>query len=270
VRIKLLFLVLLIATLLFACSPSEAAIATTIVQTETAKPTLTFTPTLTNTPQPTASLTITPVPTRALPDVVQKTFSDAEIIHYVESFGSLPGFSPMDWIGIQKAYVGKDSSLEITGANNVVFYNGAPISANSAVVVGFKYKDRSNFTIGIDREENNSRIPYGQPGFRTFSAEFRAAPTVNLTTDKGHTRFVFKGNLQLHPDTWYLIALGFTSDKQFIMKIWAPENPEQSLTYNTQASGMPDQYYFILWVDANSAFYLKDFTIIKFSKLLLE
>jgi hypothetical protein len=122
----------------------------------------------------------------------------------------------------------------------------------------------------MDREEDNSRIPYGQPGFRTFSSEFRASPTVNLTTDKGHTRHGFKGNLQLHPDTWYQMALGFTADKQFIMKIWSPENPEQSLAYSSQAIGMPDQYYFILWVDAKSAFYLKDFTIIKFSKLLLE
>jgi hypothetical protein len=256
VRIKSVFLFILVSTLIVACGPSEAAIATAIAQTEAARPT--------------AIPTRTPEPVVVLPDVVHKLFSDAKSIHQLDSFGALPGFSPADWGADQTVYVREDGSLEITGANNVVFYGGESINVNEAIITGFKFADNSIFTIGMDRQENNSRIPYGQPDFRTISAEFRGTPSVNLHTDKGHTRYGFKGDLELQPDTWYLITIGLTTDKQFVVKIWSPENPEESLVYNTQSNDMPNQYYFIMWVDANSTFYLKDFTIIKFSKLLLE
>src|SRR5688572_8677323 len=70
--------------LLSACGASDAQIATAIAQTEAAKPTSTFTPepTSTQTPEPTQTLTptIEPTPTLALPDVVQQTYADIEVI----------------------------------------------------------------------------------------------------------------------------------------------------------------------------------------------
>ncbi len=257
-----------LAMLVWACAPAPTpapAIPTQAPPTGTAVPS-----TATTSPEPTATSTPTPVPTAALAEVIQATYRDTAITHRVENFGTLIGSSPMDWASYQKPYVRKDGSLEITGANNIVFYNGAPIGLNMAVSAEFKFKPSSNFTIGLDREENNQRIAYAQPGFRTFSAEFRGAPTVNVWTDKGHTRYRFKGDLKLQPDNWYMLTMGLTGDKRFLVKIWDVQNPGQNLAYTTQAGSMPDSYYFIMWVDANSTFYLKDFTVFTFTDFILE
>ncbi len=260
--------VALLALLFTACTP-----AATVAPAIPPQVPPTSTPVLATAappPAPADTPTATPVPTAALPDVIQATYRDTAITHRVENFGTLVGSSPTDWASYQKPYVRNDGSLEITGANNIVFYNGAPISPNTAVSVGFKFNAGSNFTIGLDREENNQRIPYAQPGFRTFSAEFRGAPTVNLWTDKGHTRYRFNGDLKLQPDNWYMLTMGLTGDKRFLVKIWDSQNPGQDLTYTMQASGMPDSYYFIMWVDAKSTFYLKDFAVFTFTDLSLE
>ena len=94
---------LMLILLLSACSPSEAQIATAIAQTETAKPTNTFTPgpTSTQTPEPTQTRTPTlePTPTLALPDVVQQTYADIEVL-LRQDFGdnlNLSAFSPGGW-----------------------------------------------------------------------------------------------------------------------------------------------------------------------------
>ncbi len=260
--------VALLALLFTACAPAATVAPSTPTQVP---PTNTPVPdTATPTAAPTATVTPSAVPTVALPDMVQAAYRDTAITHRVENFGTLVGSSPIDWAAYQKPYVRNDGSLEITGANNIVFYNGAPIIPNTAVSVGFNFNAGSNFTIGLDRQENNQRIPYAQPGFRTFSAEFRGAPTVNLWTDKGHTRYRFQGDLKLQPDNWYVVTLGLTGDKRFLLKIWDPQIPGRSLAYTTQASGMPDSYYFIIWIDANSTLFLKDFTIFTFTDFRIE
>jgi hypothetical protein len=64
-----------------------------------------------------------------------------------------------------------------------------------------------------------------------------------------------------------MYTLGFAEGKQFIIKIWDPENPENVLVYQDRVDDMRNSNIFIMWVDRNDTLHIDDFTIIKFSEL---
>ncbi len=274
-----LFTIVSLAILLFllpACGASDAAIATAIAQTETAKPTNTFTPepTSTQTPEPTQTLTPTlePTPTLALPDVVQQTYADIEVIHR-QDFGdnlNLSAFSPIGWSADgEKLYTTSDAVLEINGQNSVAFYQYELISLNEAVILRFRFAPQANFAIGVDGAALGQRIPAFQPGFRSVTMEFHNGPMVyfNSEQNRDSTPTRFEGDLKLLPEVWYMYTLGFAEGKQFIIKVWDPENPENVLVYQDQVEDMRNMNIFIMWVDRNDILHIDDFTIIKFSEL---
>ena len=260
--------------LLSACAPSEADIATAIAQTEAAKPTSTFTPepTFTQTPEPTQTLTptIEPTPTLALPDVVQQTYADIEVI-LRQDFGdnlNLAAFSPTGWNADgEKLFTTSDAALEINGQNSVAFHQGKLISMNEAIILRFRFAPQSTFSIGVDGAALGKRIPAAQPGFRSVTMEFRNSPLVYFNSDTNHYFTRFEGDLKLLPEVWYMYTLGFDEGKQFIIKVWDPENPEKVLVYREQVNDMRSTNIFIIWVDRNDILEIDDFTIIKFSEL---
>jgi hypothetical protein len=260
--------------LLSACAPSDADIATAIAQTETAKPTSTFTPepTSTQTPEPTQTLTPTlePTPTLALPDVVQQTYADIEVIHR-QDFGdnsNLSSFSPIGWSADgEKLYTTSDYALEINGRNSVAFHQYELINLNEAFILRFRFAPQATFSIGIDGAALGQRIPAFQPGFRSLAMEFRNSPRVLFNSERNSYPTRFEGDLKLLPEVWYMYTLGFAEGKQFIIKVWDPENPENVLVYQDQVEDMRDMNIFIMWVDRNDILHIDDFTIIKFSEL---
>ena len=271
---KVSFLILI--PLLSACSPSEAQIAAAIAQTETAKPTNTFTPepepTSTQTPEPTQTLTPTlePTPTLALPDVVQQTYTDIEVI-LQQDFGDnvdLGAFSPVGWNADgERLFTTSDAALEINGRNIVAFYQDELISLNEAVVLRFRFAPQATFSIGIDGAALGARIPAFQPGFRSITMGFRNRPRVLFNSERNSYPAHVEGDLQLLPEVWYMYTLGFAEGKQFVVKVWDPENPENVLVYRDQVDDMRNENIFITWVDRNDTLHIDDFTIIKFSKL---
>lgn len=260
--------------LLPACGASDADIATAIAQTEAAKPTSTFTPqpTSTQTPTPTQTLTPTlePTPTLALPDVVQQTYADIKVIHR-QDFGdnrNLAAFSPVGWNADgEKLYTTSDAALEINGRNSVAFHAYEMISPNEAVILRFRFAPQSTFSIGVDGAALGQRIPAAQPGFRSVTMEFRNSPLVYFNSDTNHSYTRFEGDLKLLPEVWYMYTLGFAEGKQFIIKVWDPENPEKVLVYREQVNDMRSENIFIIWVDRNDLLHIDDFTIIEFSEL---
>ena len=266
------FLILIL--LLSACSPSEAQIAAAIAQTETAKPTSTFTPepTSTQTPEPTQTLTPTlePTPTLALPDVVQQTYADIEV-SLQQDFGDnvdLGAFSPVGWnADVERLFTTSDAALEINGRKTVAFYQDELISLNEAVVLRFRFAPQATFSIGIDGAALGARIPALQPGFRSITMEFRDRPRVLFNSERNSYPTNLEGDLQLLPEVWYMYTLGFAEGKQFIIKVWDPENPENLLVYQDQVDDMRNENIFIMWVDRNDTLHIDDFTIIKFSEL---
>ena len=260
--------------LLSACAPSDSDIATAIAQTEAAKPTSTFTPepTATQTPAPTQTLTPTlePTPTLALPDVVQQTYADIEVI-LRQDFGDTlnrTAFSPVGWNADgEKLYTTSDAVLEINGRNSVAFHQGELLSMNEAVILRFRFAPQSTFSIGIDGAAFGQRIPAFQPGFRSLAMEFRNSPRVLFNSERNSYPTRFEGDLKLLPEVWYMYTLGFAEGKQFIIKVWDPENPEKVLVYREQVNDMRDRNIFIIWVDRNDTLHIDDFTIIKFSEL---
>jgi hypothetical protein len=272
-----LFTIVILAILLFllsACGVSDAAIATAIAQTEAAKPTSTFTPepTSTQTPEPTQTLTptIEPTPTLALPDVVQQTYADIEVI-VRQDFGdasNLSSFSPGGWNADgEKLYTTSDFALEINGRNSVAFHQDELISLNKAVILRFQFAPQSIFSIGIDGAALGQRIPAAQPGFRSVTMEFRNGPMAYFNTAQNRYPTRFEGDLKLLPEVWYMYTLGIAQDKQFIIKVWDPENTEKVLVYQDQVNDMPNTNIFIMWVAQNNTLHIDDFTIIKFSEL---
>ncbi|RPJ28494.1 MAG: hypothetical protein EHM33_04275 [Chloroflexi bacterium] len=256
---------------LSACTASDAQIATAIAQTEAAKPTSTPEPTATQTPEPTQTLTptIQPTPTIELSGVVQKTYSNIDVIYRDEFDNVLSGFSPAGWTADgEKLYATSDASLEINGQNTVAFFDGKTISVNEAVIVRFKFAPKSNFTIGIDGVRQGQRIPAFQPGFRSVSMEFRNSPSAFFNSEQNRYYSRFEGELKLLPDVWYMYTLGFAQGKQFVIKIWDPENPQKVLIHRKQVDDMTNVNIFIMWVDQNAELYIDDFTIIKFSDFL--
>jgi hypothetical protein len=272
-----LFTIVSLAIFLFlpsACGASDAAIATAIAETEAAKPTSTFTPepTSTQTPEPTQTLTPTlePTPTPSLPDVVQQTYADIEVI-FRQDFGdesNLSSFTPAGWNADgEKLYTTSDFALEINGRNNVAFYQDELISLNEAVVLRFRFAPQATFSIGIDGAALGARIPWLQPGYRSITMELRNSPRVLFNAERNSTPTRFEGDLKLLPEVWYMYTLGFAQDKQFIIKIWDPENPEQVLVYQDQVNDMRNVNIFIMWVAQNNTLHIDDFTIVKFSEL---
>ena len=272
-----LFTIVSLAILLFllsACGVSDADIATAIAQTEAAKPTSTFTPepTSTQTPEPTQTLTPTlePTPTPALPDVVQQTYADIEVI-LQQDFGddlNLAAFSPVGWNADgERLFTTSDAALEINGRNTVAFYQDELISLNEAVVLRFRFAPQATFSIGIDGAALGARIPALQPGFRSITMEFRNRPRVLFNSERNSYPAHVDGDLQLLPEVWYMYTLGFAEGKQFIIKVWDPENPENLLVYQDQVDDMRNVNIFIMWVDRNDTLHIDDFTIIKFSEL---
>jgi len=268
--------VIFLLLLLSACSPSDADIATAIAQTETAKPTTTSTftpePPSTQTPEPTQTLTPTfePTPTLALPDVVQQTYADIEVI-LRQDFGdnsNLSSFSPTGWIADgERLYTTSDYALEINGRNSVAFYDNKTISANEAVILRFRFAPHTTFSIGIDGAALGQRIPAFQPGFRSITMEFRNSPLAYFNSERNSHPSRFEGDLKLLPEVWYMYTIGFAEGKQFIIKVWDPENPEKVLVYQDQVNDMRNVNIFIMWVDRNDTLHIDDFTIIKFSEL---
>lgn len=260
--------------LLSACVTSNAQMAPEITRTENIKPPGTSTPepTSTQTPEPTQTLTPTtePTPTLSLPDVVQQTYTDIAIV-FQQDFGdnlNLAAFSPLGWIADgEKLFTTTDAALEINGRNSVAFYEDETISPNEAVIVRFKFAPQSSFSIGIDGARQGQRIPAFQPGFRSVTMDFRNSPLVFFNSEQNHYYTRFDGALKFLPDVWYMYTLGFAQDKQFIIKVWDPENPENVLVYQKQVNEMPDQNLFIMWVNQNDKLYIDDFTLIKFSEL---
>ena len=276
-----MFTIFGLAILLFllpACGASEADIATAIAQTEAAKPTSTFTPeptstqTPTQTPTPTQTLTPTlePTPTLALPDVVQQTYEDIKVI-LRQDFGdnlNLAAFSPTSWDADgEKLYTTSEAALEINGRNSVAFYAHKMISLNEAVVLRFQFAPQATFSIGIDGAALGARIPHLQPGYRSITMEFRNSPRVLFNAERNSTPTRFEGDLKLLPEVWYMYTLGFAEGKQFIIKVWDPENPENVLVYQDQVNDMRNTNIFIMWVDRNDILQIDDFTIIEFSEL---
>jgi hypothetical protein len=269
--------IVILAILLFllsACGASDATIATAIAQTEAAKPTSTFTPepTATQTPEPTQTLTptIEPSPTLALPDVVQQTYADIEVI-FQQDFGdnsNLGAFSPLGWNADgERLFTTSEAALEINGRNSVAFYQDELISLNEAVILRFQFAPQSTFSIGIDGAALGQRIPAFQPGFRSITMEFRNSPRVLFNSERNRYPTRFEGDLKLLPEVWYMYTLGFAEGKQFIIKVWDLENPENVLVYQDQVNEMRNVNIFIMWVDQNDILQIDDFTIIKFSDL---
>jgi len=90
---RLLFVVVMVATLLLAaCAPSASQIATAIAQTQAAMPTPTILPT--NTPLP----TYTPLPTATPLPTITSTPVPATVVEVIEDLGftQVPGFSCSD------------------------------------------------------------------------------------------------------------------------------------------------------------------------------
>lgn len=269
----IIFRVIVLVLLLSACSPSDAQIATAIAQTEMAKPTATFTPepTATQTPTPTqtSTPTIEPTPTLALSDVIRETYSDIEVIYRNEYENIASGLSPRGWhTDGERLYTTSDAALEINGRNSVAFYQDELISLNEAVILRFRFAPQSTFSIGIDGAALGQRIPAFQPGFRSVTMEFRNSPLVLFNSERNSYPTRFEGDLKLLPEVWYMYTLGFAQDKQFIIKVWDPENPENVLVYQDQVNDMRNVNIFIMWVDQNDLLHIDDFTIIKFSQLL--
>lgn len=264
----------LILFILSACSPSEAQVATAIAQTETAKPILTFTPepTATQTPEPTPTLTPTPEPTAtpALPDIVQQTYADIELLER-QDFGDLSGlasYSPLGWNADgEKLYTTSDYVLEINGRNSVAFYADQSIREGEAVILRFEFAPRSIFSIGIDSMRHGTRVAAFEPGFLSICMEFRNGPLALFNAERNRSSTPFEGDLKLLPGVWYMYTLGFAPGKQFVIKIWDPKQPENVLVHRKQADAMRDENLFIMWVDPQSTLYIDDFTRIRFSGL---
>lgn len=245
--------VLVLFLLLSACSPSEVQVATAIAQTEHAQPTATFTPepTATQTPEPTQTLTPTlePTPTLALPDLVQQTCADIEVI-LQQDFGDkvdLGTCSPVGWNADgERLFTTGDDALEIIGRNNVAFYQDELISLNEAVVLRFRFAPQATFSIGIDGAVLGARIPAFQPGFRSITMEFRNRPRVLFNAERNSYPARVEGDLQLLPEVWYMYTLGFAEGKQFVLKVWDPENPENILVYQDQVDEMRNVNIFIM------------------------
>lgn len=253
---------IVLVLMLSACGATEARVATAIAQTETAKPTSTFTP------APTATPTPVPTPTIEILDVVNDTYSNIRVIYRDDFDHVLPGFSPLGWRAENgKLFVYTDGSLEVNGGHVVGFFENETITVNEAIVVRFKFAPKSIFTIGIDGTRQGVRIHGSQNGFRSVSMEFRNSLRAYFNSDRNRYPARFEGDLNLLPDVWYMCTLGFAEGKQFIIKIWDPENSDQVLTHRRQVDDMTNTNLFIVWVDQNATLYLDDFTIIKFTNL---
>ena len=259
---------------LSACGTPAGPIPPTATETASAVPTSTLTPepTATETPPPSETLTptIEPTPTLALSDVVQQTYADIKVI-YRQDFGdnlNLASFSPNGWQADgEKLFTTSEAALEINGGNSVAFYEEETITPKEAVVLRFKFAPQSSFSIGIDGARHGKRIPAFQPGFRSVTMDFRNSPLVFFNSDLNHYYTRFEGDLKPQPDIWYMYTLGFAQGKEFVIKVWDPENPEKILTYRKQVSEMPNENLFIMWVNQNDKLYIDDFTIITFSAL---
>lgn len=267
--------IVVLLMLLSACSPSEAQIATAIAQTEIANPTTTPTPEPTATqtsepPQtPTFTPTMEPTPTLALSDVVRNTYGGVEVIYRDEFDKVLPGFPPLGWqTDGEKVFTTGDSSLEINGRNVVAYLDSETIEVNEAVIVRFKFAPGAHFTIGIDGLRQGQRIPAFQPGFRSISVEFKNSPLAYYVREQNHYYGRFEGDLKLLPDIWYMYTEGFAPGKQFVIKIWDPENLKNVLIHTRQQDDMTNENIFIMWVNQGSRLFIDDLTIIKFSALL--
>ena len=99
--------------------------------------------------------------------------------------------------------------------------------------------------------------------------EFHNGPMVYFNSEQNRdpTPTRFEGDLKLLPEVWYMYTLGFAEGKQFIIKVWDPENPENVLVYQDQVEDMRNMNIFIMWVDRNDILQIDDFTVINFSEL---
>jgi hypothetical protein len=289
---KMILLTLILACLLFGCSPSEADIQAAIVLTEAAKPTSTFTPEPTNTPEPsptpepTLTNTSEPSPTPepsltpiVLPDVLGQTFSGITIIYRDDFDFIMEGLAPEGWETTEKYSLKEteNNELKINGIEEpglVFYYPEEVINPGKGVYFKFKYVGtQGTFTLGFDNiQKNGERFANGEDGFHSVAMQM-AGPggqvlSAHIMQNKFQGDGYFKGNLKLQEDAWYQIALGFDEKGDYIIKIWDPDAPLSPLTYIRNWADFPTAYYFISWVSTTRTLWMDDFTIFKFDSII--
>ena len=278
---NILIVAVMFVILICGCGPSEADIQAAIAQTEAARPTNTATPepthTPTHTPQPTATLTptatktprptLTPTPTIALPDVVEDTLDNPEVLYWEDFDHEVIGSSPFGWVGNPNMpKVSYDLSLNLLG-QTVGFYYGETISPNQAVLTRFIFGANPSFTIGFYVAKGRELIPARQPGSRVLNLASRFTPMVTNYVDGEGTIYYFDRQVELEIDHWFMVMIGFTDDQTYFIKVWDPENPELVLSFEEQLADMPSSYTFVYWAGEGSEISIDDFAILKFSSL---
>ena len=275
-----LLLLFIGVSLLFAsaCTGSRAWEATlTVAARPTLTPTLTPEPTATFTPSPTftTSPTFTQTPTLSL-DVIFDTYSDAAILSRDPFDGYLSEMIPEGWFGDRLIRMGTDPFLRLTGMDSPVV-NNLEISSNKAVVFRFKFAPQSVFSMGLDGDQAGRLLYPGEPGYSSLGLNYREYPLVvhSLCDENSqctnHSYFLpgyLLGKLDLLPDTWYMYTQGFAPGKQFIIKIWDPQDPSRMLTFQQPFDTMADKNNIVIRLDNYAILAIDDFAIIQFTDLL--
>jgi len=272
-QICLLFV--LISFVSTSCSPQSTPIPTvaaTIQPTKTA--TIISSPTSTLEPTTTVEPTQTPVP---IPGEIQEAFTGINLVWGDDfTYRGMSGISPLGWSNITDVAENRrirlidGDILKIDQPDNGFMYafTQNTIQPGTGVFVKFKYSgSRDVFTLGIDSiDDLRQLLPYRTKNYHSFAFYVQNQKKLVHTIEGTYIKTLkSSGDYKLVEDTWYNMILAITPDKDYVIQIWNPQEPEKRQTtwYSAEKS---QQYYFVGWIDKDRSIFLDDFTIFQFEK----
>ncbi len=266
---KLLF-VTAIATLLAACGPSEAALATGQAETETARPTATAT--ATPTPEPTPTPTYTPVPTTAA-DVVAQNFAGLQIL-FEENFNAAA--LPEGWTAHSSVEgVARRGSLDPSGSGELMItgpakavYNEILLGLNQGFFARIMSNPLADFHIGLESAPNGEIIQRYRANSSAYMFDMETPRGVSSQIWREDDFGFIPWGSSLAEGEWYYIAMGVDGNKNLLIRVW---NDQELFDFRhpIEAHGFPledlaDAYRFVITVRNNGVFYLDDLQFFEF------
>jgi hypothetical protein len=271
--LKNALLIVISIVLLASCAPQPSTFPTevptiepTSPSTTTPQPSPTLTPTSTTEPSP------TPLP---IPAEVLDTFSDITLIHYDDFiYRGLKGVTPQGWLNNNdesenrriRIIEGDIVKIDQPDASFGYIYSDKKIVPGTGIFLKFKYLGSKNiFTLGMDAVNDEGDIySYRTEPYHSFAFYVQNQKRLVHAIEGQYIKTLkSEGDLKLVEDTWYNLILAITPEKQYVIQIWNPDQPEQRFT-TTYTTDLSKEYYFIGWVDKGRTIYLDDFTLFNF------
>jgi len=262
-RISILFA---FGIFLSACQTTPPLPTATLPASEPA----TAIPDPTNTPEPSA----TPI---TYPDVLDQTFTNIQVIYKDDFEYRIQGEVPKGWVTRDNNALlrkNKDSNFKIDPRTDTIgdifYFTEESITPGKGVFLTFQYTGaNNNFTWGLDNiNAQGEFFQFNTDGYYSFAMQMLSTSLSAHVIEGPYLKDDnFNGDLKLIEGTWYNFVIAFDKNDNYIIKIWAPDSPENQLSYTRNWPNSPKEYYFISWIGAERSLWMDDFTIFSFDEL---